>query len=87
MKNVFEQKGESFPSGGRDAVAITAHDANNIAVRPDAIYVGVSGNISMEVESGTVILLNVPVGIFPMSPTRINNTSTTATDMFALYYR
>ncbi len=77
----------SNPMGGQDAVAITPHDTTDIAVRPDAIYVGVSGNIACEVKSGTVIFLNVPVGIFPISPTRVNTTSTTATDMFALYYR
>ena len=75
-----------LPQGGQDAVAITPSDSTNITARPDAIYVGVSGDISCVMKSGTVVFKNVPVGIFPISPSRINSTNTTATDMFAMYY-
>lgn len=51
-----------------------------------AIYVGVSGNISLFMEDGTSIsLLSVPIGLLPVRALRVNATGTTATNMVALY--
>ncbi len=51
-----------------------------------AIYVGVSGNISVVMEDGsTASLLSVPIGLLPVQATRVNATGTTATNMVALY--
>jgi hypothetical protein len=54
-----------------------------------ALYVGVTGDVTAVVgsESGqsAVLFKAVPVGILPVSCTRVNNTGTTATNIVALY--
>ena len=56
----------------------------NLANPCDALYVGVSGNITGVMRDGTVQLFeNVPVGVFPFGFIRINATGTTATKMVA----
>jgi hypothetical protein len=76
----------TLPQGARDGVAITPDDDNDLDVVPDAIFVGVSGNIEVDVKSGTLVYPNVPVGIFPISPTRVRDANTTATNLIAMYY-
>jgi hypothetical protein len=51
------------------------------------IYVGVAGNVVAVMLDGSVLtFVGVPAGaILPIQCTRINNTSTTATTMVALY--
>lgn len=67
------------------AVAITASDATVFPVTR-AIYVGVSGNITVRMADGqSVTFANVPVGVFPVQVDMVKSTGTTATDMFALY--
>lgn len=75
------------PMGAKDAVAITPHDTTDIAVQPDAIYVGVGGDVVAIMDGSAITFKAVPVGILPIRPTRINTTNTTATDMVALYYK
>ena len=68
-------------------VAVTPSDTVNLADTTDAraLYIGVSGDVSCEMDSGTVIFKSVPVGILPVSVSRVNDTNTTATDIVALY--
>jgi hypothetical protein len=70
-----------------DARAITPSDTvalTNGACR--AVYVGTTGNIVALMASGNVAtFLTVPVGVFPIQVTRINSTSTTASNLVALY--
>lgn len=67
------------------AVAITPSDVTVFPVTR-AIYVGVTGNISVRMADGqTLTFSNVPVGIFPIQVDMVNSTSTTATTMIALY--
>ena len=50
-----------------------------------AIYVGTTGDVSVELKDGTSITFkNVPVGILPVQGIGINNTGTSATDMIWL---
>jgi hypothetical protein len=50
-----------------------------------ALYVGVTGDVTAVV-SGTAILFKaVPVGILPVSCSRVNLTATTATSIVVLY--
>ena len=72
----------------RSAVAVTPHDSNNLAQASRALYVGVAGDISVEMlGSGSAIIFKaVPAGtILPIQVTRVNSTSTTATNITALY--
>ena len=72
--------------GAKNAVAYNASDTVGFTVRPDAVYVGVSGNVVAVMDDGAVTIPNVPVGILPISPTRINVTSTTASGFVAFYF-
>lgn len=71
----------------RAAVVVVPSDSVNFARGVcQAIYVGVSGNIVVVLEDGSVAtLLSVPIGLLPVRAARVNATSTTATNMVALY--
>ena len=72
---------------GVTAVAVTPNDSTNLAVNPTrAIYVGVAGNLNVDMaDGGTVLFSNVPVGMFPIQVVRVRSTSTTATNLVAIY--
>lgn len=71
----------------RRAAAITPHDTNaSITGSPIAIYVGVTGNINMTIDGTDVVFKGAQAGsILPISASAIKSTSTTATDLVALY--
>lgn len=69
------------------AVAITPDNATNF---PDGqcrgIYVGVGGDVVAVVDGAAITFKNAPSGaIIPIQATRVNSTSTTATNLVALY--
>lgn len=67
------------------AVAITVSDTTLIPTTR-AIYVGTSGNIRVQTAEGQdVTFINVPVGVFPLQVEKVFSTSTTATNLIALY--
>lgn len=68
-------------------VAVTPSDTVEFAVTNAGLYVGVAGNVVVLWEDGrTVTLTGVLAGsLLPIRITRVNSTSTTATDMVALY--
>ena len=75
---------------GASVLAVSKSDTVDIAtlngLYPRALYVGVSGNVVIVTPDGkTATLLSVPIGILPVQFKRINSTSTTATDMVAIY--
>ena len=74
-------------SPARHAVAITPHDSTNLDPPIRAFYVGVSGDVSVEMEgSGSaVVFKSMAVGWHPLRVTRINSTSTTATDIVGVW--
>jgi hypothetical protein len=74
---------DSGPASG--AIAITPSDTVTIG-GCRAIYVGVTGDITIDTANQTGILFkSVPVGILPVAPLRVKATGTTATNMVALY--
>lgn len=74
-----------FSQTARGGNTVTPHDSTNLAADAAALYVGVSGNISLLMPSGDVVTFNaVPVGFFPVQVRRVNSTGTTATNMIAL---
>ena len=73
----------SFPA--ENAVAVTPHDSTNLSNVTRALWVGVSGDISVEMfDVGTAIVFKNVQGLLPVRATRINSTATTATDIVAL---
>lgn len=72
------------PASG--AAAVTPSDSTNFTVVPRAIYVGVGGDVVAVINGTAITFKNVPTGaLLPIVCTRINSTSTTATNMVALY--
>lgn len=69
-----------------DFFAITPHDSTNFAYRTRGIYVGVAGNIVAVNAAGTAITFKGATAgsIIPVRAIRVNNTSTTATDLVGL---
>ena len=73
--------------GYTTAIAITPSDATNFTSGAcDAIYVGGAGAVVAIVGGAAVTFAAVPVGTtLRVSATRVNSTSTTATNLVALY--
>lgn len=69
------------------AVAVTPSDSTNLSFDARAIYVGTAGNVvAVFPDNSTVTFSNVPAGtILPIVVKRINSTSTTASNIVALY--
>lgn len=66
------------------AVAVTPSDSVDLEFVTRAIYVGTTGNIAAVMPGGNVVTFsNVPVGWHPLRVSRINSTSTTASDIVA----
>jgi len=68
------------------AAEVTASDVTIIPTTR-ALYVGVTGNLSVRMsdDENVVTFLNVPVGIFPIQVIQVMATSTTASSIIALY--
>lgn len=75
------------PSGGQDAVNVVPDDNYVYDRVPDALWVGISGDIAVEMNSGVVVFKNIPVGILPICPTKILASGTSADAILALYYK
>lgn len=67
--------------------AVTPHDTNNLTTEASkGLYVGGTGNLRVMTADGTELTFNsVPVGLFPVAVKRVYSTSTTATNIVALY--
>jgi len=82
-----------FHTNGSDSarshVAVTPSDSTNYSTGPArGLYVGVAGDVAIVAADtgGAVVYKNVPAGsIIPIWHTRVNSTSTTATNMVAMY--
>jgi hypothetical protein len=69
------------------AAAITPSDSTPLTQIPKAIYVGVTGDITMQLksDSASVLFKAVPVGVLPVRPLQVFATGTGATNILALY--
>ncbi len=57
------------------------------AIPADAVLVGGAGNIYLVLEDNTILIVGAAAGqIIPIKTIRVNSTTTTATNMYALYY-
>lgn len=67
--------------------AITPSDSVNFTYNVRGIYVGTTGNVVAVTEGGTAVTFSsVPAGtILPIRASRVNSTSTTASNMVGLY--
>lgn len=77
-----------FLAPSDDYAAITPSDTVNFTQGPcRGIYVGVTGNVvCVDLDSTAVTFTAVPAGaVLPVRAIRVNSTSTTATNMVALF--
>ena len=71
-----------------NAEVVTPHDSTNLSQISRALYVGVAGDVSVDMaDTGTAIVFTaVPAGsLLPIRINRVNSTSTTATNMVSIY--
>ncbi len=68
-------------------LAITPSDTVSLANATLAIYVGVTGNLTVLFNGDSVVTLlsNVPVGMYNWSVSMVHATGTTATNLVALW--
>ena len=69
------------------AAAVVPHDTNDLSVVTRAIYVGVAGDVKVDMvgEGTAVVFTALPVGEHPYRVTRIYSTDTDATNIVALW--
>lgn len=67
------------------AVSVTPDDSADLAVPARALYIGGEGNVRVAMANGDVVTFMAASGFFPASVRRVYATSTTATDIVALY--
>lgn len=66
------------------AVVVTPDDDNDLAEAPSILYIGVSGNVKVDLaKEGTVTYLSVPVGFLKVYVKRVYATGTTATNIIS----
>ena len=76
----------SISTSDRNAEVIVKSDTVNLAEPSRALYIGTSGDVSVEMAGvgSAIIFVTVPVGILQIEVTRVNSTNTTASNMVAL---
>ncbi len=68
-----------------NAAAVTPSDSTDLTYRTRALYIGGTGNIVVSIGGANVTFTSVPVGILPLVVDRVLATSTTATNIVALW--
>lgn len=88
-KDLFSTHSADSAAPARNAAPVTPHDANDLAIYAKAIYVGVSGDVTLiPVGAATdtgVLFKSVPIGWLPVQARRILATGTTASQIVALF--
>ena len=87
MAKTYSQR-DTDQSPATSAVAVTPHDATNLAEPSRALYIGVTGDVSVEMtDTGTAVVFTaVPAGtVLPIRVTRVNATATDATNIVSIY--
>lgn len=88
MTDVWETVGGSIDAPAKNAAAVTPNDSADLSNVAVALYVGGSGDVSVDTVGGqeSVVFSGVSAGtVLPVRVKRVNSTSTTATDIVALW--
>lgn len=74
-------------SAFQNAEAVTPSDSSALDRTASALYIGVSGDIKVDLEgSGEAIIFKaVPVGFLPVRVTKVYSTGTTATNILSMW--
>ena len=84
---IINQSRADFTAPAVGAAAVTPNDSVDLPRFPArSLYIGGTGNLVVDTAEGqTVTFTAVPAGVFPVSVRRVRATSTTATNIVALY--
>ena len=87
MTDKFQSLSASLTGPATNAFAIIPDDATDLPTVTRALYVGVSGNVVVTMQSGqTVTLVNVMAGsLLPLRVARVAASDTTAQNLVGLY--
>ena len=88
MTDQFRTLPRTLESPGATYVAVTKHDSTDFAAGVcRGLYVGVSGDVvAVDADGNTCTFKSLAAGVVhPIRCKRVNSTSTTATDMVAIY--
>ena len=87
MTDHFDDNVVTMESPAEFAYAVTPHDTNDLDPYTRGFYVGGEGDVKLDtVQGDTVTLVNCPQGSYhPIRTKRIYATTTTATNIIALY--
>jgi hypothetical protein len=71
----------------RDAATVTPNDSTDLPRKADSLYVGIGGTVNLTTFEGTTLLFSgVQSGsVLPVGALRVLATSTTASDIVALF--
>jgi hypothetical protein len=87
MPGEWNDRQTGLDSPAKRYVAVTPHDSTDLTVDARGLYVGTAGNVVAVSTSGDVVTFtNVQAGtILPINVRRVNATSTTASNIVALW--
>jgi hypothetical protein len=80
MPNVITNTGSA-----RYAAAVTPNDTTDIGTVSRGLYVGVAGNLAVNMSGSGPIVIAVQAGFHPLSVSRVLATGTTATGIVAVW--
>jgi hypothetical protein len=83
----YSHHAPGLSSPATNGEAVTPSDSASFTKASRALYVGGAGTVVAVMKDGTTLtFVGVPAGaILPIRATRVNSTSTTATNIVALY--
>ena len=87
MNDVFEDHAQSLTSPVTAAETISPSDTTDLTQATRALYVGVGGELAVQMLSGDVVTLNnVQAGVlYPLRARRVMATGTTAAGLIGFY--
>ena len=86
--DTFKQQPETKWSPATNSISVTPSDSAELSFLTRALYVGVSGNVSVKLRDDTnaVVFVGVAEGtILPLQVKQVTATNTTATNIIALW--
>ena len=88
MPDSYSSGSNSLDAPARQAAAVTPHDTNELSAHARSLFIGTGGDVVAVLTGDTdaVTFKNVPSGtVLPVRAKIVKSTSTTATDIVALY--
>ena len=88
MTDTFSMQLAALESPAFSAFAVTPHDTNDLAYTTRGLYVGVSGDVKVDMAgSGTAVVFTALAAgvVHPLRVTRVYDTDTDATNIVAVY--